>query len=516
MRTALVLLLLLAIAAIPGAILPQRSLNESKVTAYIADNGKLGQIYDKLQLFDVFSSTWFTAIYILLFVSLIGCIIPRSWEHAQAMRKPPIKAPKNLDRLPFYRSAVLPQPAQELTGDIEKTFARWHHAVSEPAEDRRGSWSMAAEKGYLRELCNLVFHIGLTAMLVFIAAGKMVYYEGQVIVIAGNENSEFCNSAVANFDSFRHGALVDGTELTPFCLHVNNFDATYLPNGQAKMFTSDITYATGQDVNRPESEWQPYTLRVNHPLRIAGDRIYLQGHGYAPNFTVTWPNGESRTVEMQWQPSDMTRFLSEGVLRVDPPAGMYPDLQERRKNQIAIQGLFAPTAAWSGKDNSILASSYPTQRDPAVAIDVYVGDAGLDTGVGQSIFSLDRSLIADGLLTKQLRVNLKKGETASLPDGTTIRFNGAKEFVNLQISHDPTQGWLLGVAVLMIAGLVGSVSIRRRRMWVRLTPVAHGTLVEVAGLARTDRAGWGKEFSALAARILQEEEPDDFDEEFED
>ena len=93
MRTALVLLFVLAIAAIPGTVLPQRSLNEGNVVDYIADNGRLAEVYDQLQLFDVFESTWFNAIFMLLTLSLIGCILPRSWEHYRAMKTPPPPAP---------------------------------------------------------------------------------------------------------------------------------------------------------------------------------------------------------------------------------------------------------------------------------------------------------------------------------------------------------------------------------------------------------------------------------------
>ncbi|MDO4909901.1 MAG: cytochrome c biogenesis protein ResB [Corynebacterium sp.] len=102
MRVALALLFLLALAAIPGAVLPQRNVSESQVDAYIAANGKAAEIYDKLQLFDVFSSRWFTAIYVLLFISLIGCILPRSWEHYKQLRSKPVRAPRNLERLPLH------------------------------------------------------------------------------------------------------------------------------------------------------------------------------------------------------------------------------------------------------------------------------------------------------------------------------------------------------------------------------------------------------------------------------
>ena len=70
MRTALALLFLLALAAVPGALLPQRSLNEQKTAAYIADHGLPARIMDRLGLFEVFSSIWFTAIYVLSLIHI--------------------------------------------------------------------------------------------------------------------------------------------------------------------------------------------------------------------------------------------------------------------------------------------------------------------------------------------------------------------------------------------------------------------------------------------------------------
>ncbi|MEJ5997662.1 cytochrome c biogenesis protein ResB [Corynebacterium sp. H130] len=509
MRTALMLLFLLALGAIPGALLPQRSLNESKVDEYIKNNGELAQWYDKLQLFDVFSSHWFTAIYVLLFVSLIGCILPRSWDHYKAWKADPVKAPKNFQRLPHHGAGVVDKPLEQVEEEVRAALKGWRVASYTAEEDRDGKRSFAAERGYSRELFNLIFHLGLVGVLATVGAGKMLYYEGQVIVVAGADNSEFCNTAVANFDSFRAGTLVDGTGLTPYCVNVNDFSAEYLPNGQAKMFTSNVDYAAGDDITKPHSEWDKYTLKVNHPLRIDGDRIYLQGHGFAPRFTVKWPNGETRTQMVQFRPDDPTFFLSSGVMRFDPPAGMYPDLQERRTKGIAIQGLFAPTAQWTGETGSLLQSAYPAMKDPAVAIDIYRGDAGLDSGRGQSIFTLDPTLMHTGALQKLERVNLKVGESITLDDGTVVTFDGANEFANLQISHDPTQFWVLVTTLISLGGLVGSLFVKRRRVWVRLSPSGTGTLIETAGLARTDRAGWGEEYDRIHRRLLGLPEPEE-------
>lgn len=521
MRTALALLFLLAIAAIPGALLPQRSLNEENVTEYIANNGRLAEIYDRLQLFDVFQSTWFAAIFLLLTLSLIGCILPRTWDHYQAMKTPPTRAPKNLGRLPLHAEGTIDKPMAEVAGDARGLLKKWHVAEYQPEQDRAGAFSLAAERGYTRELANLLFHLGLVGMLITIAAGRMVYYEGHVIVVteSGNyetpeitQSTEFCNTSTANYDSFRAGPLFDGTGLTTFCFDAHDFAADYLPNGQAEMFTSNISYAVGDDILTPTDEWTDYELKVNHPLRVAGDRVYLQGHGYAPTFTVTWPDGETRTQTIQWRPDDPTFFLSSGVMRFDPPAGMYPDLYDRRQNQLAIQGLFAPTAEWSGENGELLTSSFPAMRDPAVAIDIYRGDAGLDTGRAQSIFSLDPTLLHSGQLQKIERVNLTQGESVTLDDGTEVTFDGASEFANYQISRDPFQPWVLVTSAVMLAALVGSLLIRRRRIWVRLIPVDEGvTRVEMGGLARTDRAGWGGEFEDIHRALFGLGDPDDYD-----
>ena len=107
MRTALLLLLLLAIAAIPGSLVPQRSADPNGVTQYFTDNPDLAPILDGLQLFDVYTSAWFSAIYILLFISLIGCVIPRTQHHWKALRARPPRTPARLERLSTYRETLI-------------------------------------------------------------------------------------------------------------------------------------------------------------------------------------------------------------------------------------------------------------------------------------------------------------------------------------------------------------------------------------------------------------------------
>src|SRR5436305_7935641 len=99
MRTALLLLSLLALAAVPGTLLPQRGLNPVKVAQFYSDHPSLAPVLDKLSFFDVFAAPWFAAIYLLLFVSLVGCLVPRIRLHARALRRTPPAAPRHLLRL---------------------------------------------------------------------------------------------------------------------------------------------------------------------------------------------------------------------------------------------------------------------------------------------------------------------------------------------------------------------------------------------------------------------------------
>ncbi|MDR3661702.1 MAG: cytochrome c biogenesis protein ResB [Mycobacterium sp.] len=498
MGTALVLLFLLALGAIPGALLPQRSLNAGKVDEYLAQHPVIGPWLDKVQAFSVFSSFWFTAIYALLFISLVGCLTPRLSEHVRSLRVVPVPAPRNLARLPKYAERTVPGEPATVADQLAARLKGWRQVTRQlSGDDAGGGLEISAEKGYLREFGNIVFHFSLLGLLVAVAFGKMFGYEGNVIVIADG-GPGFCSASPAAFDSFRAGNVVDGTALHPTCLQVHSFDARYLPSGQATSFAANIDYQDGADL--VSGTWRPYRLEVNHPLRIGGERIYLQGHGYAPTFTVTFPNGQTRTSTVQWKPETPLTLLSSGVVRVDPPGGSYPDDRERRKHQIAIQGLFAPTAELDGK---LLSSSFPALNSPAVAIDIYRGDTGLDSGRPQSLFALDPRLVDEKRLIKQARVNLTVGEQTKLDDGTVVRFDGAVPFINIQVSHDPAQVWVLEFALTMMGGLLVSLVVRRRRVWIRIAPAAPGSVnVELGGLARTDNSGWGDEFERLTARLV--------------
>ena len=491
MRTALALLFLLALGALPGALLPQYSLNAQRVRTYQAQHPILAPVLDRLGFFEVFASPWFAAIYLLLFISLVGCVVPRSIDYARQLRRAPVATPRNLARLPHHAVGQSGSTPAEVIAAARRRLRGWRIA---DGEEPGGVRTLSAERGYLREAGNLVFHMALLGLLVSFAIGKLVGYEGQVIVLANG--SQFCNSGSLAYDSFRPGRSVDGTALTPFCVQVNAFTPTYLPTGAPEDYRAAISYQGPDDI--APGTWHPYLLKVNDPLRIGGTRVYLLGHGYAPQFTVTFPDGQQRSAVVQWPPVELGTMLSEGTTKFDPPG--VTDDATRRTGQLAITGLFAPTATFRG---ALLSSAFPDMLDPAVAVDVLKGDLGNNSGRGQSIFSIDQSMVDSGRLKQVARQNLRPGEQLTLPDRTVVHFDGVTRFVSLQVSYDPTQLWVLGFAMLILGGLGLSLIVKRRRLWVRVTPAElAGTVVELGGLARTEAASYGEEFERIAADLL--------------
>ena len=225
MRTALMLLLLLAVAAVPGSLFPQRPAGPGIVQDYIDDNPVLGEWLDRFQMFDVYSSVWFSAIYLLLFISLIGCVAPRAVKHAKALRSAPPRTPRRLSRLPEYGRVVLepggPAPV-EAVEQAARYLKRRGYRIEVRQEDAGGA-SVGAARGYLREVGNIVFHLSLIGVLVFMATGSLLSYRGQKILVEGEG---FANTLVA-YDAFTPGSAFSEEMLTPFSMTLKRFEYVY-------------------------------------------------------------------------------------------------------------------------------------------------------------------------------------------------------------------------------------------------------------------------------------------------
>ncbi|WP_405373820.1 MULTISPECIES: cytochrome c biogenesis protein ResB [unclassified Microbacterium] len=486
MRTALVLLLLLAIAAIPGSLVPQRSADPNGVTQWRSTNPDLFPIFDRLQLFDVYTSAWFSAIYILLFISLIGCVLPRTKHHWKALRQRPPRTPIRLSRLDDHAETVALVPegtdaAAHAAHAIDLAEAQLRSARYRVERyDLKGVPSVSAERGYIRETGNLLFHGALVGILLSVGIGGGFTYTGQTVITEGDG---FVNSLGLGYTTFNPGRFVDTEALSPYSVTLDRFDVSYTPIGEAGQgqsgdFVANVTtkFAGGE----PKQE----AIRVNHPITMDGDRIYLMGNGYAPTITVRNPDGDvvySESVAFLPQDANMT---SQGVVKV--PDGL--------PEQVGLVGFFYPTAATL--DTGALTSGYGDLLNPRMTFWVYSGDLGIDDGAARSVYALDPTGMTKlaGSDSPNPSLELTPGETVDLPDGLgTVTFEdelasggreSVKRYVSLSIHNDGSSTWVLAFAILALVGLFAALFVPRRRMWVKATPEGDTVRVEYAGLAR--------------------------------
>ncbi len=486
MRVALMLLMLLAVVAIPGSILPQRPVDPSAVAQYLADNPRFGQWLDRLGMFDVYASVWFSAVYLLLFTSLIGCILPRLAVHVRSLRAQPPRAPRRFERFPEHAELsttaspdeVLRVATTALRGSV-RALPRFRVVRG---EEPSGARTLSAERGYLRETGNILFHLALLGLLVAIALGQLFHYRGQAIVVEGRG---FANS-VTDYDTFVGGTGFDPSSLVPFTLHLDRFEATFREDAKPETFQADVT------VTQPDGQSREAAIRVNHPLSVGGAHVYLQGNGYAPDVEVRDAAGQVAFAgPVPFLPQDPV-YTSRGVVKV-------PDVSTG--DQIGLVGYLLPSAVITPAG---AASVHPEPRDPVLVLAVWRGDLGLDTGVPQNVYQLDTARMTQvmGSDGAPATVVVRPGQTVELPDGLgTLTFTGLPRFVALDLRHDPALGAILGFAIAALVGLVVSLFTPRRRVWVRVTEHEGVTAVSLAALARGDDAGLAGELERVVGAV---------------
>nr|WP_179519695.1 cytochrome c biogenesis protein ResB [Nocardioides perillae] len=484
MRTAVVLLALLALAAVPGSVFPQRNVatDPGAVVRFYGDNPDLAPWLDRLGFFDVYASAWFAAVYLLLLVSMTGCVLPRCAVLWRSARGAPPEPPRSLDRFEHW---AVSEPLDEALAT---------HALASLADElsrrrfrvRRGNGWLSAERGYVREVGNLAFHFSLLVLLVGVAGGRLFGYEARAAVVEGES---FTNVA-SQYDAFTPSVWTDVDDLEPFSFHLSSFDATFETaagrRGEPRSFDAAL------EVTTPGSTFEQ-VVRPNQPLEVGGTKAFLTGHGYAPVVTVRDGTGETVfSGPVVFLPAD-SNVTSDGVIKA-------PDAEP---TQLAFEGLFLPTAA---ADENGPYSAFPDLLNPRLVLTAWTGDLGLDDGRPQSVFELDTDGLQPVLETsgeRPLREVLALGDTLELPGGRgSIRFDDVRRFANFQFARDPGKEVSLVAALLLLAGLTTSLVVRRRRLYARAVVEGDGQLrLQLASHPLTRRGTPATELHDLAHHL---------------
>ncbi len=409
-------------------------------TDYANEMARLHGIYDatlgvgvvdaleRLQLFQVFSSAWFSIGLIVLIISIVACTIdrtPRLWRQSADIR---VVQPD-----PFYdpalpdRAVVTGLAGQAVAGALR----RRRFVVRERVVD--GVTYLYGDRNRWTKMATLLTHAGLVTFLVAAAVTTRLGDEQGLVVAEGE-------------------SLTVGPIGTPGLLLVRNlgFDAPGFETGHPTDFTTRLAvYRDGQQIAEK-------VIRVNDPLTVGGYTFHQNGFGPAPDMAILDTAG---------------RPLWTGPIPMTDSAAGFPT------TQFAVPG-----------------------RD--VALQLVLQRQSDGTGVVLVLPYRAEGTNADGTpnIVGLGPVALAQGETATpLGADFSVALRGFSDYTLLIAKRDPGQGLVWIAFGLLIAGVLITFWMPRRRFWGRLD--ADGRLSMVF---RADRyVDVGREFGALLDDLVR-------------
>jgi len=479
MRTALILLLLLALASVAGSLIPQWPNSPDRVLQYLASHPLVGSLYDRAGLFDVFGSWWFVLITTLLFVSLVACIVPRTRALVRSLRQRPIQA-REIDAFRLYEERVVPADPQRAIDGSRRVLKRRFFRV---ARDDGGRHGLAAEKGVLREVGSLLFHWSFLLLLVGVIYGKGTGFTGHAVVIEGQTWTD----AQVNYDGqIRTGRFFDG-RFTGAGIHLTGFEDTYRRTGQPMDFVSHVELLDPQGTVVRRAD-----IRVNHPGTIDGLQIYQYGFGWAPVVQIRL-NG-------QLLASDPIPFVQDPAPKGVPQLAMpwhgvlkLPSLRP----QVGIRlELWPDSRAFLQQLRTGQPVPMLQEFEPFIRYSVYRGALTDDSTVSLDTTSMRAG--PRGVVGADQTIDLRSGKPAAADArGLTIGFPELRQYSVFQVSRDRGVPLVMLAAILVLLGLLPALYTSRRKVWVRAEPNGSGTVLKVGGFALQRKSQFEEEFAKL-------------------
>jgi cytochrome c biogenesis protein len=473
MRTALVLLVVLAAASILGSLFPQEGISPQRVDQYFADHPALAPVLERLGLFDVFGSAWYMAIYLALLGALVACLVPRTRALVRVLRSRP---PRGGD-LGRYRARAgfdtRAAPDQAMAA-ARRVLRRHRYRLA----DHDGG-ELAGEKGYLREVASMLFHVSLLVLLIGLAYGKAYGYRGQAAIVEG----ETWANARVGYDSFSPGRFFGPERLAPFQLRLDDFTNSFHPDNTPREFVSRLTA-----LDLEGRELRSQRVAPNRPMTVDGVRIFQSDYGYVPVVRVRDKDGRQLLAPQEVltlrDPASEWSTGAVKVTRANPDIGLELTM---------FTGLRTAPDCPGGAPFC----NDPRLVQPVLVALAYQGDLQADRA--QSVFTLDRSRLA---LLGDRPVVIGLGQSRKLANGMEVSFTGLKQYSVLTLARDPGVPVVAVAAGLLLLGLVPSLYVTRRRVWVRATPAGAGlTRVELAGQALQGKAAFEAELARLAQQV---------------
>jgi len=500
MRTAIILLLMLAAASVVGSLVPQLPNSPGRVAAFLDDHVFWGRAFQAAGFFDVFGSWWFVLVTALLFVSLVACLVPRSRAMIRAARQRPIQA-RELDAFPSFTERRVSSSPSDAANAAARILRRRRYRVE---LDPNGA-AVAAEKGSLREVGSLVFHWAFLLLLVAVIVGKGTGYVGHATIVEGYGWTD----ARLNYDGQLRTGLFFSGNFSGTQITLQDFQDAYRETGQPMDYRSSLVLA-----NADGSDQQTAEVRINHPMGFNGIRIFQYGFGWAAMVRVLR--------------GDQVLFDGPVVLGQDTSTGGNPLAQpwlgvvklSTLRPQVGIAlAVFPDGEAYLRSIASGVPQPMTQANAPFIKYQVWSGKlldnalSGLDTRL--------MHMTSTGLVGEGWTVDLDRGCAISGPSGDlpgsskvtcphasgpnllTMSFPELRQYSTLQISRDATVPYVLAAAILIVLGLLPALYVSRRKVWVRARSDGEGSILQLGGFALQRKDRFDEEFASMVAAVTE-------------
>jgi len=247
-KLAIVLLIIIASASMLGTFIPQqRSPDE-----YIARYGQLANLFQRLQLTELYKSWWFIAILFLFSLNIIVCTLNRLSPKLRRIFHPRlIVEPKEISVLKLKDKLRKNMDMKTAKKEINRALASRHYRVQE------------TEKG------NKTFLLARKRVLGWFGAD--IVHLGILTIIAGG-----IISGIGGFKrslTFNEGNVHD-IPRAEFKLRLEKFETELYPSGAVKDWKSTLT------VLEEDKPVLKRIVEVNHPLSYKGYVFYQSGYGW--------------------------------------------------------------------------------------------------------------------------------------------------------------------------------------------------------------------------------------------
>jgi len=443
-KLTLTLLIILAVTSIAGTVIPQQ---EGAMEFAQKLSPGLVQLFNSLQLFDMYHSLWFRIIIALLSLNLIVCSMKRfqiTLKLFQALPRPDRSKP--FENLPPQRDFQVTGEIKEVTGRVAE-FMRSQHKKIEEKDTEKGNFFYAS-KGRYSLFGVFVVHLSVLAILIGAIIGSLSGFEAYVNIVEGDSTDTV---------TLRKSSVHAHKKLG-FSVHCEKFTVDFYDTGTPKEYRSELSFLDGGRVLKKGN------LLVNHPITFRGITFYQSSYGTIPGervrLKISRHQRESKTLEIE-RGHPMPLPHNEGQFEVVEVHGN-------------LKGMMGPAA---------LISIKPKQGEE------------VRFWVFQDFESLQKRFPKAMFQSPVLNPSAFKPYTFYLNEIQS------KYYTGLQVNKDPGVPLVWMGFFMIVMGLFTTFFTSHRRVWVRVLQDKGKIRISVSGKANKNPVGMERELDHLVHKL---------------